>query len=73
MAYKVLEDRNKKIRLDYNMFQQGFVYVLGLLEKLRWWDKTPNQIQRIIPLLSRGDIAFVKEEIKCILDKDESV
>lgn len=55
------------------MFQQGFVYVLGLLEKLRWWDKTPNQIQRIIPLLSSGDIDFVKEEIKCILDKDESV
>lgn len=47
--------------------------MIELLEKLRWWDKAPNQIQKIIPLLSNGDIDFVKEEIKCILDKDESV
>ena len=45
--------------------------MIKLLEKLEWWNKTPNQIQKIIPLLSNSDIDYVKEEIKCILDGDE--
>lgn len=44
---------------------------IELLEKLEWWNKTPNQIQKIIPLLSNSDINFVKEEIKCLLNGDE--
>lgn len=43
--------------------------MIKLLEKLKWWDKTPNQIQKIIPLLSNNDINYVKKEIKNILDK----
>ena len=34
-----------------------------ILEKLQWWNKTPNQIQKIIPLLSNSDIEYVKEEL----------
>ena len=45
--------------------------MIELLEKLEWWNKTTNQIQKIIPLLSNSDINYVKEEIKCILDGDE--
>ena len=47
--------------------------MIELLEKLKWWDKTTNQIQKIIHLLSNSDIAYVKEEIKCILDGEKSL
>lgn len=42
--------------------------MIELLEKLEWWNKTPNQIQKIIPFLSSGDIEYVKGEIRRILD-----
>ena len=45
--------------------------MIDLLEKLEWWNKTTNQIQKIILLLSNGVINYVKEEIKYILDGDE--
>lgn len=44
--------------------------MIELLEKLQWWNKTSNQIQMLIPLLSNEDIGFVKKQIKYILDKD---
>lgn len=44
--------------------------MIELLEELEWWNKTPNQIQKIIPLLSNSDIHSVKEDIKNILDGD---
>lgn len=47
--------------------------MIKLLEKLEWWNKTPNQIQKIIPLLSNGDISYVKEKIKHILDENENI
>lgn len=47
--------------------------MIELLEKLQWWNKTINQIQKLIPLLSNSDINYVKEEIKCILDGDETL
>ena len=47
--------------------------MIELLEKLQWWNKTANQIQKIIPLLSNSDIAYVKEELKRILDGDNSL
>ncbi|MCR5185397.1 MAG: CatB-related O-acetyltransferase [Bacilli bacterium] len=45
--------------------------MIELLEQLQWWNKTPNQIQKIIPLLSNSDIKIVKEEIKCLLNGNE--
>ena len=44
--------------------------MIELLEKLEWWNKTPNQIQKIIPLLSNSDVHSVKEDIKNILHGD---
>ena len=38
--------------------------MIGLLEKLEWWNLPINKIQKIIPLLSNSDIGYVKEEIK---------
>lgn len=37
------------------------------LEKLEWWNKSKKQIQKLIPLLSNGDIDYVKKELKTIL------
>lgn len=45
--------------------------MIELLEKLEWWNKTPNQIQKWIPLLSNGDLNHVKEEVKSILSAEE--
>ena len=41
--------------------------MIELLEKLRWWDRSESQIQKIIPLLSNSDITYVKERIKELL------
>ena len=45
--------------------------MIELLERLQWWNNTPNQIQKIIPLLSNSDINYVKKEITSILNGDE--
>ena len=44
--------------------------MIELLEKLEWWNKSEKQIQKLIPLLSNGDIDFVKKELKTILQQD---
>ena len=41
--------------------------MIELLEKLQWWNLSINKIQKIIPLLSNGDITYGKEEIKRII------
>ena len=46
----------KKYRFDNEM--------INLLEKLKWWDKSIDEIKRMIPLLSNSDIDYVKEELK---------
>ena len=40
---------------------------IELLEKLEWWNKSEKQIQKLIPILSNGDIDYVKKELKTIL------
>lgn len=45
--------------------------MIELLEKLQWWNKSINQIQKLIPLLSDSDLNYVKEEIKHILKGNE--
>ena len=52
-----------KKRLDDEMIE--------LLEKLTWWNRTPSEIQKIIPLLSNSDLSYVKEELKLILSKKD--
>ena len=44
--------------------------MVELLEKLQWWNKTENQIEKLIPLLSNGDIEYVKKELKRLTAKE---
>ena len=47
--------------------------MVGLLEKLQWWNLPINKIQKIIPLLSNSNIKCVKEEIKRIIDGNAQI
>ena len=46
----------KKYRFDAEMIR--------LLEQLKWWDKSVDEIKKLIPLLSNSDFDYVKEELK---------
>ena len=41
--------------------------LIDLLLKLKWWDKTVNEIQRLIPLLTCSDLEKVKRELVAIM------
>lgn len=41
--------------------------LIDLLLKLKWWDKSVEEINALIPLLSCSDLAKVKQEIKSLL------
>lgn len=41
--------------------------LINLLLKLKWWDKSIEEINALIPLLSCSDLAKVKQEIKSLL------
>lgn len=38
-----------------------------ILEKLKWWDKPPEEINALIPLLSCSDLEKVKKEMKKLI------
>ena len=38
--------------------------LIGLLERLRWWDKSIEEINTLIPLLTCSDLGKVKEKLK---------
>ena len=44
--------------------------MVELLEKLQWWNKTENQIEKLIPLLSNSDIEYVKKELHRLTAKE---
>ena len=37
--------------------------LIEIMEKLKWWDKSIEEINSLIPLLTSGDLAKVKEEL----------
>ncbi len=41
--------------------------LIELLEQFRWWDKSIEEIQNLIPLLTNSDLRYVKEELKKLL------
>lgn len=43
----------------------------GLLLKLKWWDRSPEEIQSLIPLLTDSDLSTVKNRIRSILDLEK--
>lgn len=42
--------------------------LIDLMLKLKWWDKSIEEINSLIPLLTCSDLARVKEEIRKILE-----
>ena len=43
--------------------------MIRLLLEVRWWDKSIDEINRLIPLLTSGDLEKVKEEIRARLGR----
>ena len=39
----------------------------ALLEQLRWWDRPAEEIARLIPLITCGDLSRVRRELKAFL------
>jgi virginiamycin A acetyltransferase len=35
--------------------------------KLKWWDKTIEEINKLIPILHNNNLKYVKEELKKIV------
>jgi len=38
--------------------------LIEILLKLRWWDKSIEEIENLMPILSSSDLEKVKEELK---------
>lgn len=44
--------------------------LIGLLQRLQWWNKSISEIQQLIPLLTDGDLIQVKKGIIKILEQN---
>ena len=38
--------------------------LIDLLEKFKWWDKSIEEIDLLIPILTSGNLEMVREELK---------
>ena len=45
--------------------------MVDLLEKLRWWDRPIEEINRLIPVLSDSDLGRAKAEMRILLDREQ--
>ena len=43
--------------------------LIGLMLRFKWWDKSVEEINSLIPILTCSDLEKVKEEIKARLEK----
>lgn len=41
--------------------------LINIMEKLKWWDKSIEEINNLIPLLTNSNLEYVKEELKKLL------
>ena len=41
--------------------------LIGIMEKLKWWDKSIEEINNLISLLTNSNLEYVKEELKKLL------
>ena len=46
--------------------------LIGLLLKFKWWDKSVEEINDLIPILTCGDLSKVKAELETRLDVDSN-
>jgi virginiamycin A acetyltransferase len=42
--------------------------LIELLEKFKWWDKSIDEINSLIPILTSADLESVKNQIKKLLN-----
>ena len=49
------------------LYGHGFVYSEKQKLKLRWWDKSIEEIESLMPILSCGDLEKVKAELRARL------
>lgn len=47
--------------------------LIDLLLKLRWWDKRPEEVTELIPLLVSPDLDDVKNKLKALLGENGSL
>lgn len=43
--------------------------LIALLLRLKWWDRSIDTINALIPILTNNNLDFVKEEIRKYLEK----
>lgn len=41
--------------------------LIKIMEKLKWWDKSIEEINKLIPLLTNSNLEYVKEELRKLL------
>lgn len=41
--------------------------LIDIMEKLKWWDKSIEEINNLIPLLTNSNLEYVKEQLKKLL------
>ena len=41
--------------------------LIEIMEKLKWWDKSVEEINKLIPLLTNSNLEYVKEELRKLL------
>ena len=41
--------------------------LIGIMEKLQWWNKSIEEINSLIPLLTNSDLDYVKTELRKML------
>ena len=46
--------------------------MIALLEKLKWWDKTADEIKTLIPVLTCRNLGEVKRRISELLDRNSN-
>ena len=39
------------------------IQLIDIMEKLKWWDKSIEEINNLIPLLTSSDLEKVKQEL----------
>lgn len=45
--------------------------LIDLLLRFKWWDKSPEEVKTLIPLLTSADIPYVKEKIRSLLNDNK--
>lgn len=41
--------------------------LIEIMEQLKWWDKSIEEINKLIPLLTNSNLKYVKEELRKLL------